>query len=65
MGGGKDRAKKEAQRIEDERKRVQRERASIEAENQRKADAGKRRRLGRSSLITNLGSELGITDDLG
>lgn len=47
----------------EEQKRAEREARKIEAENKQKADANRRRRQGRSSLITT--SELGVTEGLG
>jgi hypothetical protein len=46
-------------------KKAAAEAARLEAENQQKVDASKRRRQGRSSLITNEGGELGVEDTLG
>ena len=56
-------AKDQAKRLEKERQAAQAEASRLQAENQRKADADYRRRLGRSSLIAT--SELGVQDQLG
>ena len=71
MGGG-DEAKKQQKRMEDEKKRLKQEadraeaeRRRVESENAQAADARKRRAMGRSSLIRNVGGELGVKDELG
>lgn len=64
---GKDKPKGQDSRQQrammEEQKRAEREARKIESENKQKADANRRRRQGRSSLITT--SELGVKEGLG
>lgn len=49
--------------LKKEQERADKEAAALRAEREREADALRRRKLGRSSLIKT--SELGVTDELG
>lgn len=49
--------------LKKEQERADREAAALKAERAREADALKRRKIGRASLVKT--SELGVTDELG